>query len=101
MVDGSLDQDPDGDAPKSRGSEAVERRIEKLISELNDLSGAMEVTSEREFEAKKVKFRPLSVIAWPHTPPLPNACRFSPIHPLDKEIVRRVPSDGGTDCGNC
>jgi len=57
MVDGSLDQDPDEDAPKSRGSEAVERRIEKLISELKD-SGAVDVMSEREFEAKKVKFHP-------------------------------------------
>ena len=77
MVDSSLDQDPDEDAPKSRGSEAVERRIEKLISELKE-SGAADVMSEREFEAKKVKFHPPSVIACP--PPLsqlPYACHLS------------------------
>jgi len=69
--------DTDEDAPKSRGSEAVERRIEKLISELKE-SGAADVMSEREFEAKKVKFHPPSVIACP--PPLsqlPYACRLS------------------------
>jgi len=87
MVDGSLDQDPDEDAPKSRGSEAVEQRIEKLISELKE-SGAVDVMSEREFEAKKVKFHPLSVVACPPTLPLPNTCRFSPIHSLDKEIAQ-------------
>ena len=31
MGDGSLDEDPDEDAPKSRGSEAVEQRIEKNL----------------------------------------------------------------------
>ena len=73
MVDGSLDQDPDEDTPKSRGSEAVERRIEKLISELKE-SSAVDVMSEREFEAKKVKFHPLSVVACPHHSP------HSPMH---------------------
>lgn len=55
MADGSLDHDPDDDGPKSRGSEAVERRVEKIISELK-ASGAVDVMSEREFEAKKVRF---------------------------------------------
>ena len=87
MVDGSLDQDPDEDAPKSRGSEAAERRIEKLISELKE-SGAVDVMSEREFEAKKVKFHPLSVIACPHTFPTPQHMSPPSNTPLDKEIVQ-------------
>ena len=66
----SLDQDPDEEGPKSRGSEAVERRIEKLISELKE-SDAVDVMNEREFEAKKVKFHPLSVVARPSAPSTP------------------------------
>ena len=58
MTDGSLDQDSEEDAPKSRGSEAVERRIEKVISDLKE-SGAVDVMNEREFEARKVRFHPL------------------------------------------
>ena len=67
MADLSLDQDPDEDAPKSRGSEAVERRIEKIISELKE-SGAMDVMNEREFEAKKVSFTYLRLSRFPHRP---------------------------------
>ena len=70
MPDDSLDQDPDEDAPKPRGSEAVERRIEKVISELRD-SSAVDVMNEREFEAKKVKFHPPSVVVRPALFPLP------------------------------
>ena len=55
MEDCSLEQDPDEDGPKSRGSEAVERRIEKVTSELKE-SGAVGVMNEREFEAKKASF---------------------------------------------
>lgn len=55
MVESSLDQDSDEDAPKSRGSEAVERRIEKVILELKE-SGAVDVMNEKEFEARKVGF---------------------------------------------
>jgi hypothetical protein len=54
MTDSSLDQYPDDDGPKSRGSEAVERRIEKVISELKE--SGVDVMNEREFEAKKVSF---------------------------------------------
>jgi hypothetical protein len=64
MANGSLDQDPDEDAPKSRGSEAVERRIEKVISELKESTG-VDVMNEKEFEAKKVKFHLLSILAYP------------------------------------
>lgn len=52
MVEDGLDQDFDEDAPKSRGSEAVERRIEKVISELKE-SGTVDAMSEKEFEARK------------------------------------------------
>ena len=80
MCDGSLDEDPDEDAPKSRGSEAVEQRIEKFISELKE-SDAVSVMSEREFEAKKVKFHPVWLS---HTPilPLPFTFHLPPIRPL-------------------
>lgn len=76
MADSSLDQDPDEDGPKSRGSEAVEQRIEKLISELKE-NGVADVMSEKEFEAKKVKFHPLSVFACPATLPTPFTCLSS------------------------
>jgi hypothetical protein len=79
MVDSNLDQDLDEDAPKSRGSEAVERRIEKVISELKE-SGAVEVMNEREFESRKVKFHLLSIAArFPLSPLTPHA-PLSPIH---------------------
>ena len=86
MGDGSLDQDPDEDAPKSRGSEAVEQRIEKVISELKG-SGAVEVMSEREFEAKKVMPHPLLVIAClplSHSPTHSTPLQYAP---FDKETV--------------
>jgi hypothetical protein len=62
MVDSNLEQHLDEDAAKSRGSEAVDRRIEKAISELQE-SGAVDVMSEREFESRKVKFHLLSIVA--------------------------------------
>lgn len=72
------DQDPDEGAPKSRGSEAVERRIEKLIFELKE-SCAVDVMNGREFEAKKVRFHLPSIVAPPPlssptalVPPLPT-----------------------------
>jgi hypothetical protein len=77
MDGGDLDQDPDEDAPKSRGSEAVEQRIEKVISELKG-SGAVDVISEREFGVKKVKFHPLSVIACPHFPTHSASLQYAP-----------------------
>ena len=81
MADASLDQDPDEDAPKSRGSEAVERRIEKVISELKE-SGAVDVMNERAFEAKKVQFHLLPIVA----SPLP-----SPTYPVPLLLPLRVP----------
>ena len=72
MTDSSLDQDPDEDAPKSRGSEAVERRIEKVISELKE-SGAVDAMNEKEFEAKKVSFTGLPSSRAFHSPLLPLA----------------------------
>ena len=80
MSDGSLDEDPDEDAPKSSGNEAVEQRIEKFISELKE-SDAVGVMREREFGAKKVKFHPLSAIACP-TLLLPYTFHLPPICPL-------------------
>ena len=71
MADCSLDQDLDEDAPKSRGSEAVERRIEKVISELRE-SSPVDVTNEREFEAKKASFTHLRLSRAFHSPPLPH-----------------------------
>lgn len=71
MADSLPEQDPDEDAPKSRGSEAVERRIEQVISELKD-SGAVDVMTEREFEAKKVKFHPFRFSRASHPPPSPR-----------------------------
>ena len=86
MGDGSLGEDPDEDAPKSRGSEAVEQRIEKVISELKE-SDAVGVMSEREFEAKKVKFHPLSDIAFPHSPtPLHHSTSLQ-YAPFDKKTA--------------
>ena len=93
MIDSSLDQDPEEDAPKSRGSEAVERRIEKAISDLKE-SGAVDVMNEREFEARKVRFHPLSIVVPPPpsspTPLAPSShhtCRFSPVRPLGKDAT--------------
>ena len=88
MVDVSLDQDPDEDAPKARGSEAAERRIKKVISELKE-SGAVDVMNEREFEANKVKFHPLLVVV---LPPLFSLSPHVPLSsntslPLDKETT--------------
>jgi len=85
MADGSPEHDPDEDAPKSRGSEAVERRIEKVISDLKE-SGAVDVMNEREFEAKKVKFHPLSVAA---PPPLscPTLHVHSPTHMIRFPLI--------------
>jgi hypothetical protein len=48
MVD--VDDDPE---PKERGSEAIERRIEKVVSELCD-QGLVDVHDEKGYEAKKV-----------------------------------------------
>ena len=86
MVDSNLDQDLDEDAPKSRGSEAVERRIEKVISELKE-SGAVELMNEREFESRKVKFHLLSIAArFPPSPLIPHIPRLR-YTPLDQETV--------------
>ena len=78
MTGGSLDQDPEEDAPKSRGSEAVERRIEKVISDLKE-SGAVDLMNEREFEARKVRFHPLSIIVSPPTSS-PHSPYLLPLH---------------------
>lgn len=41
--------------PKENGSEAVERRIEKVMSELRD-QGLVDVNNEKEYEERKVRF---------------------------------------------
>ena len=41
--------------PKERGSDAVERRIEKLISDMRD-QGLVDVNDEKAFQEKKVGF---------------------------------------------
>ena len=41
--------------PKERGSDAVERRIEKLISDMRD-QGLVDVNDEKAFKEKKVGF---------------------------------------------
>lgn len=71
MTDSCLDRDPDEDAPKSRGSEAVERRIEKVISELTE-GGTVDMMSEREFEARKVSFICSRLSRAFHSPALPG-----------------------------
>jgi len=88
MTDGSLGQDPEEDAPKSRGSEAVERRIEKVISDLKE-SGAADVMNGGEFEARKVSFTHSRLSCLPHprpllpSPPPPTTCapslRYAPL----------------------
>lgn len=71
MTGSTPDQDPDEDAPKSRGSEAVERHIEKVISELQE-SDVVNVMSERGFEAMKVSFIHFRLSRAFHPPPLPH-----------------------------
>lgn len=53
MADGQAPADDDDDDPKERGSEAVERRIEKVMSELQD-QGVIDVNDDVAFQAKKV-----------------------------------------------
>ena len=90
MTDDSLDQDPEEDAPKSRGSEAVERRIEKVISDLKE-SGAVDVMNEKEFEARKVRFHPLSIVGPPPSSPCPLLPLYAPLLsstlPIGKDIA--------------
>lgn len=45
------DEDPE---PRERGSEAVERRVEKIMADLRD-QGLVDASDERALEAKKVK----------------------------------------------
>lgn len=54
MADSQAPADDDDD-PKERGSEAVERRIEKVMSELQD-QGVIDVNDDVVFQAKKVRF---------------------------------------------
>lgn len=54
MTDGQTPEDEDDDEPKERGSDAVERRIEKIMSELQD-QGAVDVNDDVAFQAKKVR----------------------------------------------
>lgn len=44
------DEDPE---PKERGSDAVERRIEKVMSDMRE-QGLVDINDEKAFEAKKV-----------------------------------------------
>lgn len=49
------DDDPE---PKESGIDAVERRIEKVMSEMRD-RGLIDVNDDAAYEAKKVKLKPL------------------------------------------
>lgn len=55
-VDGEVEEDPEDPEPKERGTEAIERRIEKLVQELRE-SGAVDVNDEVEFGMRKVRLR--------------------------------------------
>jgi hypothetical protein len=56
MVDADDDYDPE---PRERGSHAVERRIQKIMSELCD-QGVIDAQDVKTYEAKKVSIAPLS-----------------------------------------
>jgi hypothetical protein len=51
--DQALGVGEDEEEPKERGSDAVERRIEKIMSEIRD-QGLVDVNDEKAFQAKKV-----------------------------------------------
>lgn len=53
-VNGEVEEDPEDPEPKMRGTEAVEKRIEKVIQELQE-SGTVDVNDEVEFGIKKVR----------------------------------------------
>lgn len=54
MADGpAVEEEEEEDEPKERGSDAVERRIEKVMSEMRD-QGLVDVNDEKAFQAKKV-----------------------------------------------
>lgn len=57
MASASLNEAEEGpEEPKERGSDAVERRIEKVMSELRD-QGLVDVNDEQAYEERKVRFR--------------------------------------------
>jgi hypothetical protein len=54
IASGSLDEDEDIEfEPKENGSDAVERRIEKVMSDLRD-QNVVDIHNEKVYEAKKV-----------------------------------------------
>jgi hypothetical protein len=54
MADGqNSGEGDDDDEPKERGSEAVERRIEKIMAEMRD-QGLVDINDEKALQAKKV-----------------------------------------------
>ena len=55
------DPDDDDPEPKEKGSDAVERRIEKVMSELCD-QGLVDVHDEKAYEAKKVRLISMSIL---------------------------------------
>jgi hypothetical protein len=56
MADGqNSGQGDDDDEPKERGSDAVERRIEKIMAEMRD-QGLVDINDEKALQAKKVYF---------------------------------------------
>lgn len=52
--------------PKESGSDAVERRIEKVMSEMRD-RGLIDVNDDAAYEAKKVKLKPPILCAFAGT----------------------------------
>lgn len=52
MADGQVEEDEE-DEPKERGSDAVERRIEKVMGEMRD-QGLVDTDDEKAFQDKKV-----------------------------------------------
>ena len=50
-----MDADPEDPEPKERGSDAVERRVEKIVDDLKS-SGKHTSDNEKEFSYKKVIF---------------------------------------------
>jgi len=53
MTDGQVDEDDDDDEPQERGSDAVDRRIEKVIAEARD-QGVVDVNDEKVLQSMKV-----------------------------------------------
>lgn len=49
-----FEEEDDDTEPKERGSDAVERRIEKCMADLRD-QGLVDVNDEKVYEAKKVR----------------------------------------------